>query len=155
MRISAWYGRIKTLMASLSKWTESWTSAGYLKTEENLNNRGFISRTQITIEICDVVSGDYVPTTVENVFEPGLNIRLQEARAMQIHDYCSSTAGDVQILNQFSSFLRTVVMRANFKDVWVSLYRCSKIYNILITYSTNIWVRDIATNRQIAIPNSF
>lgn len=153
------YGFDFRLNGEFIKGTESWISAGYLKTEENLNDRGFISRPTDQRLKFAMLFQDYVPNLpqlrmylnlVYNTGLPGGSPNYADPYDFQfrLRDYRRADLGINYVFKDDKNESKTF---ANFDEFYIG----AEIYNIFDNQNsiTNIWVRDIATNRQIAIPN--
>jgi hypothetical protein len=153
------YGLDLRLNGEFIKGTESWISAGYLKTEENLNNRGFISRPTDQRLKFAMLFQDYVPNMpqlrmylnlVYNTGLPGGSPSYADPYDFQfrLRDYRRADLGINYVFKDDKNESKTFAM---FEEFYIG----AEIYNIFDNQNsiTNIWVRDIATNRQIAIPN--
>lgn len=153
------YGFDLRLNGEFIKGTESWISAGYLKTEENLNDRGFISRPTDQRLKFAMLFQDYVPNMpqlrmylnlVYNTGLPGGSPNYADPYDFQfrLRDYRRADLGINYVFKDDKNESKTF---ANFEEFYIG----AEIYNIFDNQNsiTNIWVRDIAANRQIAIPN--
>ncbi|BAO55606.1 TonB-dependent receptor plug domain-containing protein [Nonlabens marinus] len=153
------YGLDLRLNGEFIKGTESWISAGYLKTEENLNDRGFISRPTDQRLKFAMLFQDYVPNMpqlrmylnlVYNTGLPGGSPNYADPYDFQfrLRDYRRADLGINYVFKDDENESKTF---ANFDEFYIG----AEIYNIFDNQNsiTNIWVRDIAANRQIAIPN--
>lgn len=142
--------------------TESWFSLGLLKTEENLDDRGYISRpTDQRIKI-GALFQDYVPTIpnlkmyLNLVYQTGVpggsptnadpydfQTRLRDYRRADLG--ISYIVVDNKIRRKEGSFFN------NFKDLSIGF----EIFNLFdnLNSITNTFVRDAASQRQFSIPN--
>ncbi|MGB5983103.1 MAG: carboxypeptidase-like regulatory domain-containing protein [Nonlabens sp.] len=155
------FGLDVRLNGEFIKGTESWISLGYLKTEENINNRGFIARpTDQRLKVAFLFQ-DYVPTIpslkayinmVYNTGLPGGSPSYADPYEFQfrLKDYFRSDLGiqyvfiDNKIKAKEGSWLN------NFTELSLG----AQIFNIF-NYENNIsnlWVRDIASGAQLAVP---
>lgn len=139
--------------------TESWFSAGYLKTEENLNNRGFIARpTDQRLKFAALFQ-DYLPNMpqlkmylnlVYNTGLPGGSPNFADPYDFQLRlqDYRRVDIGINLVLKDDE---KSSKLFRNFKEVTIG----AEIYNIFDESNsiTNIWVRDVSSRQQFAIPN--
>ncbi|MDA7717002.1 TonB-dependent receptor [bacterium] len=142
--------------------TESWVSFGYLKTEENIDNRGYISRpTDQRLKI-GVLFQDYVPTIpslkmyLNMVYQtgvPGGSPSYADPYNFQtrLRDYRRADLGLSYVLVDKDKRLR----EGHFLNVFRELYLGFEIYNIFNNQNaiTNTYVRDAASRRQFSIPN--
>ena len=154
------YGLDLRLNGEFVPGTESWFSFGYLKTEENIDNRGFIARPTDQRLKFGVLFQDYVPNIpdlrmylnlVYNTGVPGGSPSFADPYDFQIRlrDYRRADAG----------FLYDIVKIGDLHDNWrrhfKSLSVGFEIYNIFNNQNsiTNTWVRDVSSKAQFAIPN--
>ncbi|WP_194850745.1 TonB-dependent receptor [Nonlabens antarcticus] len=153
------YGLDLRLNGEFIKGTESWISAGYLKTEENLNDRGFISRPTDQRLKFAMLFQDYVPNMpqlrmylnlVYNTGLPGGSPSYADPYDYQfrLRDYRRADLGINYVFKDDKNESKTF-------DMFEEFYIGAELYNIFDNQNsiTNIWVRDIASNRQIGIPN--
>ena len=153
------YGLDLRLNGEFIKGTESWISAGYLKTEENLNDRGFISRPTDQRLKFAMLFQDYVPNMpqlrmylnlVYNTGLPGGSPNYADPYDFQfrLRDYRRADIGINYVFKDDKNDSKTF---ANFDEFYIG----AELYNMFDNQNsiTNIWVRDIASSRQIAIPN--
>ncbi len=153
------YGFDLRLNGEFIRGTESWISAGYLKTEENLNDRGFISRPTDQRLKFAMLFQDYVPNIpqlrmylnlVYNTGLPGGTPNYADPYDFQfrLRDYRRADLGINYVLKDDQNESKTF---SSFDELYIG----AEIYNIFDNQNsiTNIWVRDIASARQIAIPN--
>ncbi|MEP3043021.1 MAG: TonB-dependent receptor, partial [Nonlabens ulvanivorans] len=139
--------------------TESWFSAGYLKTEENLNDRGYIARpTDQRLKFAALFQ-DYVPNMphlkmylnlVYNTGLPGGSPNYADPYDFQfrLQDYRRADIGINLVLKDDK---KSSKLFSNFAEVTIG----AEIYNIFDESNsiTNIWVRDVSSQQQFAIPN--
>ncbi len=142
--------------------TESWVSLGYLKTEENIDDRGYISRpTDQRLKI-GVLFQDYVPTMpslkmylnlVYQTGVPGGSPSYADPYDFQtrLRDYRRADLGISYVVVDQTKRLRA----GHFLNVFRELNLGFEIYNIFDNQNsiTNTFVRDAASRRQFAIPN--
>lgn len=140
--------------------TESWISLGYLKTEENLNNRGFIARPTDQRLKFAMLFQDYVPTI------PNLKLYLNLNYNTGLPGGSPDYADPYDFQFRLKAYVRTDIgvnlvlkddkksseLFKNFQEVSIG----AEIYNLFDFQNsiTNIWVRDVATSQQFAIPNT-
>ncbi len=141
--------------------TESWFSFGYLKTEENSENRGYIARPTDQRLKFAVLFQDYMPSIpsmrlylnlVYNTGLPGGAPSYADAYQYQnrLNDYRRVDIGfskvliDANLPNKKSWF-------GNFKELAIGL----EIFNLFNNQNaiTNTWVRDVYTKNEYAVPN--
>lgn len=139
--------------------TESWISLGYLKTEENLNDRGFIARPMDQRLKFAMLFQDYAPNVPNlklylnlnyNTGLPGGSPDFADPYDFQfrLKDYVRTDIGVNYVLQGEKRASKTF---SNFEEVTIG----AEIYNLFDFQNTitNIWVRDVASSQQFAIPN--
>ena len=155
------YGLDLRLNGEFVPGTESWFSFGYLKTEENIENRGFISRPTDQRLKFGVLFQDYVPNIpdlkmylnlVYNTGVPGGSPSYADPYDFQIRlrDYRRADLGISYVLvNPDKAY------NSRWKSAFKSLSLGFEIYNMFNNQNaiTNTWVRDVNSKRQFAIPN--
>ncbi len=142
--------------------TESWVSLGYLKTEENIDNRGYISRPTDQRLKVGVLLQDYVPSIpslkgylnlVYQTGVPGGSPSYADPYQFQsrLPDYRRADLGISYIVVDANKRLKEGSFFNNFRELSLGL----EIYNIFDNQNsiTNTFVRDVASQRQFAIPN--
>ncbi|WP_296316849.1 TonB-dependent receptor [Winogradskyella sp. UBA3174] len=141
--------------------TESWFSFGYLKTEENIDNRGFIARPTDQRLKFGALFQDYVPNIpdlkmylnlVYNTGVPGGSPSYADPYDFQVRlrDYRRADLGiSYVIVNSEKTY--SSKWKSAFKDLSIGF----EIYNMFNNQNTitNTWVRDVYSKRQFAIPN--
>ncbi|WP_282121929.1 TonB-dependent receptor [Algibacter mikhailovii] len=155
------YGLDLRLNGEFVPGTESWFSFGYLKTEENIDNRGYISRpTDQRLKFAALFQ-DYVPNM------PNLKVYLNLVYNTGLPGGSPSYADPYDYQNRLPDYKRAdlglqyVLVDANkqFSHGWKKPFKGLsfgfEIYNIFDAQNsiTNTWVRDVSNKRQIAIPN--
>lgn len=142
--------------------TESWLSFGYLKTEENIDNRGYISRPTDQRLKFGVLFQDYVPNIpamkmylnlVYNTGLPGGSPSYADPYDYQLRlrDYRRADLG--------FSYVFTDRARAKEKNNWITKFKelslGLEIFNLFNNQNaiTNTWVRDVYTKSQYGVPN--
>ncbi len=142
--------------------TESWVSLGYLKTEENIDDRGYISRpTDQRLKI-GVLFQDYVPTIpnlkmyLNMVYQtgvPGGSPSYADPYSFQsrLRDYRRADLGISYIVIDSEKQQRERHFLNAFRELSLGL----EIYNIFDNQNaiTNTFVRDASSQVQFAIPN--
>ncbi len=141
--------------------SESWVSFGYLKTEENINNRGFIARPTDQRIKFGILFQDYVPNLpslkaylnlVYNSGLPGGAPAYSDPYNFQqrLRDYRRADLGVSYVFTDTNKQYKSGWL-ANFKELTagLELFNMFGIQNAI----TNTWVRDAYTKRQFAIPN--
>lgn len=155
------YGLDMRLNGEFVPGTESWFSFGYLKTEENIDNRGYISRPTDQRLKFGALFQDYVPNMpnlkmylnlVYNTGVPGGSPSYADPYDFQIRlrDYRRADLGiSLELVNP------TKIYNARWKKKFRELSLGFEIYNMFNNQNsiTNTWVRDVYTKRQFAIPN--
>jgi len=155
------YGLDMRLTGEFVPGTESWLSFGYLKTEENIDNRGYIFRPTDQRLKFAVLFQDYVPkipdlkvylNLVYNTGLPGGSPSYADPYDYQtrLPDYKRADVGFSYVLidetkRKSSGWLKP------FKEFTFGF----EIFNIFDVQNsiTNTFVRDVSTKRQYAIPN--
>ena len=159
------YGVDMRLNGEFVKDTESWVTIGYMKTEENINGRGYIARPTDQRFKFAVLFQDYVPNIpslkmylnlVYNTGLPGGSPSYADSYAYQtrLRDYRRADAGfayvftddnDEKLKKEKAHWLKP------FKELTLGL----EIFNLFDNQNsiTNTWVRDVYTKNQYGIPN--
>ena len=142
--------------------TDSWLSFGYLKTEENIENRGYIARPTDQRLKFGVLFQDYVPNIptlkmylnlVYNTGLPGGSPSFADPYEYQerLRDYRRADAGFSYVFTDRARAKEEGSWLKKFKDLSVGL----EIFNLFNNQNsiTNSWVRDVYTKSQYAVPN--
>lgn len=142
--------------------TESWISFGYLKTEENSNDRGFIARPTDQRLKFGVLFQDYMPNIpnikvylnlVYNTGLPGGSPSYADPYVYQsrLRDYRRADAGFSYVLTETNAKRAEGHWLKKFDDLSIGL----EIFNLFNNQNaiTNTWVRDVYTKSQYGIPN--
>jgi hypothetical protein len=141
--------------------SDSWVSLGYLKTEENIDNQGFIARPSDQRIKFGILFQDYVPNLpdlkaylnlVYNTGVPGGSPSYSDVYQFQqrLRDYKRADLGVSYIFvdanKQFSAG-----WLSKFKELTagLELFNMFDIQNSI----TNTWVRDVYSKTQFGIPN--
>ena len=155
------YGLDMRLNGEFVPGTESWFSFGYLKTEENINNRGYISRpTDQRLKFAALFQ-DYVPNV------PNLKLYLNLVYNTGLPGGSPSYADPYNYQNRLPAYKRAdlglqlvlVDSKKQFNSGWKKPFKelslGFEIFNIFDVQNsiTNTWVRDVYSKRQYAIPN--
>jgi hypothetical protein len=155
------YGLDMRLNGEFVPGTESWFSFGYLKTEENIDERGFISRpTDQRLKFAALFQ-DYVPNV------PNLKIYLNLVFNTGLPGGSPSYADPYEYQNRLPAYKRAdlglqfvlVDAKKQFSSGWKKPFKelsfGFEIFNIFDVQNsiTNTWVRDVYSKRQYAIPN--
>lgn len=141
---------------------ESWFSFGYLKTEENSNNRGYIARPTDQRLKFAVLFQDYMPTIpsmklyLNLVYNTGLlggSPSYADAYQYQnrLNDYRRVDIGFSKVIIDANSIKAKKNWLGNFKELAIGL----EIFNLFNNQNaiTNTWVRDVYSKNEYAIPN--
>ena len=156
------YGLDMRLNGEFVPGTESWVSFGYLKTEENINDRGYIARPTDQRLKFGVLLQDYVPripslkmylNLVYNTGLPGGSPNYADPYDFQtrLRDYKRADLGIFYVLaDQNKTFSKGHWLHP-FKELSLGF----EIFNIFDVQNsiTNTFVRDASTQQQFAIPN--
>ncbi|SDL20393.1 TonB-dependent Receptor Plug Domain [Salinimicrobium catena] len=155
------YGLDLRLNGEFVPGTESWLSFGYLKTEENIDNRGYIARPTDQRLKFGLLFQDYVPkfpdlkmylNLVYNTGLPGGSPAYADPYLYQtrLPDYRRADLGLSYLLKSEYSEENSERLKA-FKEISVGF----EIFNIFDTQNsiTNTFVRDVYTKTQYAVPN--
>ncbi|SEQ36868.1 TonB-dependent Receptor Plug Domain [Hyunsoonleella jejuensis] len=155
------YGLDMRLNGEFVPGTESWFSFGYLKTEENIDNQGYISRpTDQRLKFAALFQ-DYVPNIpnmrvylnlVYNTGLPGGSPSYANPYDFQLRlpDYKRADVGfQFVLVDQDKQF------KSGWKKPFKELAFGFEIFNIFDVQNsiTNTWVRDVYSKRQYSIPN--
>nr|WP_081820769.1 TonB-dependent receptor plug domain-containing protein [Sediminibacter sp. Hel_I_10] len=155
------YGLDLRLNGEFVPGTESWFSFGYLKTEENIDDRGYISRPTDQRLKFGILFQDYVPNIpdlkmylnlVYNTGVPGGSPSYADVYDYQtrLRDYRRADLGVSYVLVDPNKTY-TQSWKQFFKELTLGV----EIYNMFDAQNTisNTWVRDVYSKRQFAIPN--
>ena len=155
------YGLDLRLNGEFVPGSESWVSLGYLKTEENINNRGYIARPTDQRIKFGVLFQDYVPNLpnlkvylnlVFNTGLPGGSPAYADPYQFQerLRDYRRADLG-ISYVFVDDNKQYTNGWLANFKELTagIELFNMFDIQNAI----TNTWVRDVYSKTQFGIPN--
>ncbi|MBC3758750.1 carboxypeptidase-like regulatory domain-containing protein [Hyunsoonleella sp. SJ7] len=155
------YGLDMRLNGEFVPGTESWFSFGYLKTEENIENRGYISRpTDQRLKFAALFQ-DYVPNI------PSLKMYLNLVYNTGLPGGSPSYADPYQYQTRLPDYKRAdigfqlvlVDAKKQFSRGWKKPFKelalGFEIFNVFDVQNsiTNTWVRDVYSKRQFAIPN--
>ncbi len=155
------YGLDMRLNGEFVPGTESWFSFGYLKTEENIDNRGYISRpTDQRLKFAALFQ-DYVPNV------PSMKMYLNLVYNTGLPGGSPSYADPYEYQNRLPAYKRAdlglqfvlVDEKKQFNQGWKKPFKALsfgfEIYNMFDVQNsiTNTWVRDAFSKRQYAIPN--
>lgn len=155
------YGLDMRLNGEFVPGTESWFSFGYLKTEENRDNRGYIARpTDQRLKFAALFQ-DYVPNL------PNFKMYLNLVYNTGLPGGSPSNADPYQFQNRLPDYKRADVgfqfvlvdEKKQFDRGWKKPFKALsfgfEIFNVFDAQNsiTNTWVRDVNSKRQYAIPN--
>ncbi|TPG37828.1 carboxypeptidase-like regulatory domain-containing protein [Flavobacterium pectinovorum] len=142
--------------------TESWISFGYLKTEENYADKGYIARPTDQRLKFAMLFQDYMPNIpsvklylnlVYNTGLPGGAPAYSDPYLYQnrLNDYRRVDIGFAKVFVDSSTKVAKANWLKNFKELSVGL----EIFNLFNNQNaiTNTWVRDVYSKNQYAIPN--
>ncbi len=142
--------------------TESWFSFGYLKTEENIDNKGYIPRPTDQRLKFGILFQDYMPNLpsvklylnlVYNTGLPGGSPSYADPYVYQtrMRDYRRADVGFFKVFTDNNKNLPNGHWLKKFKDLSAGL----EIFNLFnnLNAITNTWVRDVYTKNQYGIPN--
>ena len=142
--------------------TESWISFGYMKTEENIDDRGYIARPTDQRLKFGVLFQDFMPripsvklylNLVYNTGLPGGSPSYADAYQYQnrLNDYRRVDIGFSKVIIDANSIKAKKTWLGNFKELAIGL----EIFNLFNNQNaiTNTWVRDVYSKNEYAIPN--
>lgn len=142
--------------------TESWFSFGYLKTEENQDNQGFIARPTDQLLKFGILFQDYMPNIpnlklylnlVYNTGLPGGSPSYADVYQYQsrLRDYRRADIGFSYVFTEKNASRPDGHWLKKFKDLSLGF----EIFNMFNNQNaiTNTWVRDAYTKNQYGIPN--
>ena len=142
--------------------TTSWVSLGYLKTEENIAGRGYISRPTDQRLKVGVLFQDYIPTIpdlrmylnlVYNTGVPGGSPNYADPYIFQnrLRDYKRADLGISYIFADTNKKYPKNHWLYQFEEFNVGF----EIFNLFNNQNsiTNTWVRDVDSKQQFAVPN--
>jgi hypothetical protein len=152
------YGLDLRLNGDFVPGSESWLSFGYLKTEENIENHGYIARPTDQRLKFGLLFQDYVPRVpalkmylnlVYNTGLPGGSPSYTDPYLYQsrLQDYKRADLGLFYLIK--SEYAEGLFL--NLKELYIGL----EIFNIFDTQNsiTNTFVRDVFSKVQYAVPN--
>ena len=156
------YGAEMRLNGAFVPGTESWVSLGFLKTEENINDRGYIARPTDQRLKVGVLFQDYVPTIptlrmylnlVYNTGVPGGSPSYADPYIFQnrLRDYKRADLGISHIFVDADNTYDKNHWLHKFKELSLGV----EIFNLFNNQNsiTNTWVRDVESKQQFAVPN--
>ena len=156
------YGLDVRLNGEFVPGTESWLSFGYLKTEENIDDRGFIARPTDQRLKFAMLFQDYMPNLpsvklylnlVYNTGLPGGSPSYADSYQYltRLRDYRRADAGFFYVLTEKNDERPEGHWLKKFQDLSVGF----EIFNLFNNQNaiTNTWVRDVYSKNQYGIPN--
>lgn len=156
------YGLDMRLNGEFVPGTESWFSFGYMKTEENYQNKGFIPRPTDQRLKFGVLFQDYVPNIPSmkmylnltyNTGLPGGSPSYADPYLYQsrLRDYRRADIGFLYVLTEKNATRPDGHWLKRFKDLSFGV----EIFNMFNNQNaiTNTWVRDVYTKTQYGVPN--
>ena len=156
------YGAEARMSGAFVPGTESWVSIGYLKTEENRNDRGYIARPTDQRLKLGILFQDYIPdipnlkmylNLVYNTGVPGGSPSYADPYVFQnrLRDYRRADLGISHIFVDAEKKYPKNHWLHRFKELSVGF----EVFNLFNNQNsiTNTWVRDVDSKNQFAIPN--
>ena len=155
------YGLDLRLNGEFVPGTESWFSLGYLKTEENIDEQGYIARPTDQRLKFGILFQDYVPNI------PDLKMYLNLIYNTGVPGGAPSYSNPYNYLNRLPDYKRADLgvsyiivgdekkYKNGFKSLFEELTIGLEIFNMFNVQNsiTNTWVRDVYSKRQFSIPN--
>jgi hypothetical protein len=142
--------------------TESWVSLGYLQTEENIDNKGFIARPTDQRLKVGVLFQDYVPNIptckmyLNLVYSTGLpggspSYADPYDYQLRLRDYRRADLGFSYVFTDRARAKEEGHWLKRFKELSLGL----EIFNLFNNQNaiTNTWVRDVYSKAQYGVPN--
>lgn len=156
------YGFDTRINGEFVQGVESWFTFGYLKTQENQDNRGFIDRPTDQRLKFAVLFQDYIPklpsfkmylNLVYNTGLPGGSPAYSDPYDYQLRlrNYARADAGFSYVLTENNKNRPDNHWLRKFNDLSVGF----EIFNMFNNQNaiTNTWVRDVYTKLQYGVPN--
>ncbi|WP_233900383.1 TonB-dependent receptor [Tenacibaculum piscium] len=158
------YGLDVRLNGEFVPGNDSWISFGYLKTQENTNNQGYIAKPTDQRLKFGVLFQDYVPNIpdlkaylnmVYNTGVPGGSPSYTDVYQYQnrLNDYKRADVGISYVFTDMSKKItkNKIGFLTNFKELTAGL----ELFNLFDIRNsiTNTWVRDAYSKQQYGIPN--
>ena len=156
------YGADVRMNGAFVPGTESWVSIGYLKTEENRNNRGYIARPTDQRLKFGILFQDYIPTIpdlkmylnlVYQTGVPGGSPSYADPYIFQnrLRDYKRADLGISYIFANSNKQYSSTHWLHSFKELSLGF----EIFNLFNNQNsiTNTWVRDADSKNEYAVPN--
>ncbi|MBK5210157.1 MAG: TonB-dependent receptor [Flavobacteriaceae bacterium] len=141
--------------------TESWVSIGFLKTEENMNNQGFISRPTDQRFKFGMLFQDYVPNI------PNIKMYLNLVFNTGVPGGSPSYSNPYEYQNRLNAYKRADIgisyvftdAKNQYQNGWLRDFKALsvgfEIFNMFDVQNsiTNTWVRDVYSKQFYGIPN--
>lgn len=141
--------------------TESWVSIGFLKTEENMNNQGFISRPTDQRFKFGMLFQDYVPNI------PNIKMYLNLVFNTGVPGGSPSYSNPYEYQNRLNAYKRADIgisyvftdAKNQYQNGWLRDFKALsvgfEIFNMFDMQNsiTNTWVRDVYSKQFYGIPN--
>ena len=155
------YGLDLRLNGEFVPGTESWVSFGYLKTEENTANRGYIARPTDQRLKFGILFQDYVPNIpnlkmylnlIYNTGVPGGSPSYADTYLFQnrLNDYKRADLGILYVLKDESNVSNKIwLQKVNELSFGFEIFNMFDVQNSI----TNTWVRDSYSKQSYGIPN--
>jgi hypothetical protein len=156
------YGAELRMNGAFVPGTESWISIGYLKTEENRNDKGYIARPTDQRLKLGILFQDYIPTIpdlkmylnlVYQTGVPGGSPSYADPYIFQnrLRDYKRADLGISYIFANKDKQYPSAHWLHTFKDLSFGF----EIFNLFNNQNsiTNTWVRDASSKNEFAVPN--
>ncbi|WP_405381568.1 TonB-dependent receptor plug domain-containing protein [Maribacter sp. LLG6340-A2] len=156
------YGAELRLNGAFVPGTESWVSLGYLRTEENRNNRGYIARPTDQRLKVGILFQDYIPkipdlkmylNLVYQTGVPGGSPSYADPYIFQnrLRDYKRADLGISYIFAGKDKLFPVTYWLHTLKELTIGF----EIFNLFNNQNsiTNTWVRDVDSKNEFAVPN--
>ena len=156
------YGAELRLNGAFVPGTESWVSLGIMKTEENINERGYIARPTDQRLKLGILFQDYVPdipnlkmylNLVYNTGVPGGSPSYADPYIFQnrLRDYKRADLGISHIFVNANKKYPENHWLYKFKELSAGF----EVYNLFNNQNsiTNTWIKDVDSKQEFAIPN--
>ena len=141
--------------------TESWISLGYLQTEENIEQRGYISRPTDQRFKAALLFQDYVPSV------PSLRMYLNLVYSTGVPGGSPSYADPYLYQGRLKDYFRSDLgisyvfvdlknpPRKNWQRPFRELMMGLELFNMFDNQNsiTNTWIRDLSAGRYVGVPN--
>ncbi|WP_281542848.1 TonB-dependent receptor [Maribacter aestuarii] len=156
------YGAEMRLYGAFVPGTESWMSIGFLRTEENINNRGYIPRPTDQRFKLGILFQDYIPSI------PDIKMHMNLVYMTGVPGGSPSYANPYEFQNRLRDYKRAdlgisyifVGKDKTFSEEhWLHQFKNLslglEIFNLFNNQNsiTNTWVRDVDSKNEFAVPN--